>query len=269
MTHALTDSRTMLRRTLRRMLRYPSLTGFVIGIPLVLLLLFVYVFGGTLAAGLTGVTGGRQAYLTYLVPGILLITIAGVAQGTALSIAMDMAAGIIARFRTMAISRSAVLVGHVLGALIQSLVAVAIILGVALLLGFRPTAGPVQWLEVAGMVLLLGLAVTWLSVALGLKAKSVETASNTPMILMLLPFLGSGFVPTASLPAGLRWFAEYQPFTPVNETLRGLLTGTPVGNHGIVAVAWCVGIALVSYLWSVRLFKRFPRRARWLNAGAA
>jgi ABC-2 type transport system permease protein len=269
LTYALTDSRTMLRRTLRRMVRYPSMTVLVIGLPLVLMLLFVYVFGGTLGAGLGGVAGGRQAYLNYLVPGILTITIAGVAQGTAISIAMDMAAGIIARFRTMAISRSSVLAGHVLGALIQNVVAVVIILGVALLIGFRPTAGPLEWLGVAGMVLLLGLAVTWLSVALGLQAKSVETASNTPMLLMLLPFLGSGFVPTASLPVGLRWFAQYQPFTPVTETLRALLTGSPIGSHAIVAVAWCVAIALGSYLWAVRLFNRFPRKARWLNTGPA
>jgi ABC-2 type transport system permease protein len=267
LTYALTDSRTMLRRTLRRTVRYPSLTMFVIGIPLVLMLLFVYVFGGTLGAGLTGVTGGRQAYLNYLVPGILVITVAGVAQGTTISIAMDMAAGIIARFRTMAISRSSVLTGHVLAAMIQNLFAVVIIIGVALLIGFRPTAGPVQWLGAAGMVLLLGLAVTWLSVALGLQAKSVETASNTPMILMLLPFLGSGFVPAASLPVGLRWFAEYQPFTPVTETLRALLTGTPIGNHAIAAVAWCVAITFGSYLWAMRLFNRFPRKARWLNTG--
>jgi ABC-2 type transport system permease protein len=269
LTYALTDSRTMLRRTLRRMVRYPSMTVLVIGLPLVLMLLFVYVFGGTLGAGLGGVSGGREAYLNYLVPGILTITIAGVAQGTAISIAMDMAAGIIARFRTMAISRSSVLTGHVLGALIQNVFAVVIILAVALLIGFRPSAGPLGWLGVAGMVLLLGLAVTWLSVAMGLKAKSVETASNTPMILMLLPFLGSGFVPTASLPAGLRWFAEYQPFTPVTETLRALLAGAPVGHHAIEAVAWCVAIALGSYLWAVRLFNRFPRKARWLNTGPA
>lgn len=269
LTYALTDSRTMLRRTLRRMLRYPSLTLFVIGIPLVLMLLFVYVFGGTLGAGLTGVTGDRQAYLNYLVPGILMITTAGVAQGTAISIAMDMAAGIIARFRTMAVSRSSVLAGHVLAALIQNLIAVVVILAVALLLGFRPTAGTVQWLGVAGIVLLVGLAVTWLSVALGLQAKSVETASNTPMILMLLPFLGSGFVPTASLPVGLRWFAQYQPFTPITETLRGLLTGTPIGYHAIEAVAWSLAIAISSYLWAVRLFNRFPRKARWLNTGPA
>jgi ABC-2 type transport system permease protein len=258
LTYALSDSRTMLRRTLRRMVRYPSLTLFVVGIPLVLMLLFVYVFGGTLGAGLTGVTGDRHAYLNYLVPGILVITIAGVAQGTTISIAMDMAAGIIARFRTMAISRSSVLAGHVLAALIQNVVAIVVILAVALLIGFRPTAGPLGWLGVAGMVLLLGLAVTWLSVALGLKAKSVETASNTPMILMLLPFLGSGFVPTASLPAGLRWFAEYQPFTPVTETLRGLLTGTRIGDDLVITLAWCVGVAVLSYAWSRRLYEREP-----------
>jgi ABC-2 type transport system permease protein len=222
----------------------------------VLLLLFVYVFGGTLGAGLGG---GRSAYLNYLAPGILLITVATAVQGTAITVAMDMTEGIVARFRTMAIARGSVITGHVLGSLIQAVVAVAVVLGVALLIGYRPEAGPLGWLGVVGLVTLVAFALTWLAVALGLAAKSVETASNTPMFLILLPFLGSGFVPTSSMPAGLRWFTEYQPFTPVNETLRALLTGTPVGHHGIAAVAWCAGTALVSYLWARRLYARPPR----------
>ena len=164
----LADSATMLRRNLRRMRRYPSLTFFIAGIPVVLLLLFVYVFGGTLGAGLGGVAGGRDAYVAYVVPGILLITVAGAAQGTAISVAMDMTEGIIARFRTMAIARASVLTGHVVGSVIQTMLALAIVVVVAVLIGFRPTTGPVEWLAAAGLLALTALAVTWLSVALGM-----------------------------------------------------------------------------------------------------
>ena len=151
---------------------------------------------------------------------------ASVAQGTAISVAMDMTEGIIARFRTMAISRASVLTGHVLGALVQTMLSLAVVIGVALLVGFAPTAGPLDWIAAAGLLAMTTLALTWLTVALGMVSKSVETASNLPMFLLLLPFLGSGFVPTDSMPAGLRWFAENQPFTPIMETLRGLLLGT-------------------------------------------
>lgn len=259
---AFADSGTMLRRVLRRMRRYPSLTLFVAGIPVVLMLLFVYVFGGTLGAGLPGATAtqGREAYIAYVVPAILLMAVAGAGQGTAISVAMDMTAGIIARFRTMAIARSAVLAGHVLGSVVQSLLAVLIVLVVAVLIGFRPTTGPAEWLAAAGLVVLVALAMGWLTVGMGLVSDSVETASNIPMILSLLPFLGSGFVPTASMPEPLRWFAEHQPFTPMNEALRALLLGTPMGNSLVVAVAWCVGISVLGYVWSTRLYERLPAR---------
>ena len=167
-----------------------------------------------------------SGYLNYVTPGILLMTIAATVQGTAIVVAMDMTGGIIDRFRTMAIARAAVLTGHVLASLIQTLGSIAVVLGVAIALGFRPTADPLDWLAAIGLLALFAFALIWLATALGLAAKSVETASNTPMILTLLPFLGSGFVPTATMPAGLRQFATYQPFTPVTETLRGLLTGT-------------------------------------------
>ena len=260
LTYTLTDWSTMLRRQMRHMIRYPSLTVMLVGMPVVFLLLFVYVFGGTLGAGLGGVAGGRSAYLEYVVPGILLMTIAGGAQGTAISVAMDMTEGIIARFRTMAISRASVLVGHVVGSLIQTMISMVVVLGVALLIGFRPSAGPPGWIAAIGLLVLTTFAVTWLSVAFGMVSKSVETASNIPMLLMLLPFLGSGFVPTDSMPAGIRWFAEYQPFTPIMETLRGLLMGTPIGNSGILAVAWCMAITLFGFVWSVRLYERNPLR---------
>ena len=264
------DSATMLRRNLLHLRRYPSMTVLVLGMPLVFLLLFVYVFGGTLGSGLptaaTHITGtystggGRAAYANYVAPAIILLTAAAVAQGTAISVASDMTEGIIARFRTMAIAPSSVLTGHVLGSLIQAALSMAVVTGVAIGVGFRPTATPLEWLAAAGLLLLVALAFTWLTVALGLAAKSVETASNSPMFLLLLPFLGSGFVPTASMPAGLRWFAQYQPFTPITETLRGLLLGTGIGAQAWLAAAWCVALAAAGYLWAKALYRRRPSR---------
>ena len=260
LSYAVSDSATMVRRQVRHLLRYPGLSLFLVGMPIIFLLLFVYVFGGTLGAGLGGPSGGRAEYANYLTPGIILMALASVAQGTAISVAMDMTEGIVARFRTMAIARVSVLTGHVLGSLLQALLIVAVTVGVALLVGFRPTAAPVEWLAVAGIVVMVGFTLTWLSVALGLVTKSVETASNLPMPLVLLPFLSSGFVPTDSMPTGLRWFAEHQPFTPIIETIRGLLLGTAIGTSAVLAIAWCAGIALASYLWGKRLYNRDPIR---------
>jgi ABC-2 type transport system permease protein len=260
LAYTVTDSATMLRRNLKHQLRYPSVTLMLVGMPIVFLLLFVYVFGGQLGDGLgTHPHGDRTAYLTYLVPGILILTVASAALGTALSVATDMTEGIIDRFRTMAIARGAVLTGHVVGSLIQTLIGLSIVLGVALGIGYRPTAGPLGWLAAAGVLLLFALSLVCLAAALGLAAKSVETASNSPMFLTLLPLLSSGFVPTSTMPNGLRQFAEYQPYTPVTQSVRGLLTGTPTASHAIAAIAWSVGIAAVSYLWAVRLYNR--RRA--------
>ena len=258
LAYALRDSATMLRRNLLRMRRYPVLTFTVAAVPVVLLLLFVYVFGDTLGAGLGGASGNRADYLTYVAPGIFLLAVAGSTQGTAILVAMDMKEGIIARFRTMAIARASVLTGHVVGSMIQTLLGLAIVVGVALLVGLRPSATPAEWVAAAGLLVIVILALTWLSVALGLVAKTVEGASNLPMPLLLLPFLGSGFVPTEGMPVGLRWFAEYQPFTPIIETLRGLLFGTPIGNSGIIAVAWCAAITLAGYLWAKKLYSRDP-----------
>jgi ABC-2 type transport system permease protein len=260
LAYTVADSATMLRRNLKHQLRYPSVTVMLVGMPIVFLLLFVYVFGGQLGAGLgTHPHGNRTAYLTYVVPGILIMTVASAALGTALSIAMDMTEGIIDRFRTMAIARGAVLTGHVVGSLIQTIIGLAIVLGVALAIGYRPTASPVAWVAAAGVLLLFALALVCLSAALGLAAKSVETASNTPMFLTLLPLLSSGFVPTDTMPDGVRQFAQYQPYTPVTQTVRGLLTGAHTGSPAIAAIAWSLGVAIVSYLWAVRLYDR--RRA--------
>jgi ABC-2 type transport system permease protein len=263
-SHALVHARIMLRRSLRHMQRYPSLTLMVTLMPLVFLLLFVYVFGGTLGSGLSGGSGavhggGRSAYANYVAPAIILLAVAAAAQGTAIAVAQDMTEGIIARFRTMAVARSSVLTGHVAGATIQTLIGVVVVTAAAIAVGFRPHANAAEWLAAFGVVLLLTFAVTWLCVGLGLSAKSVETASNSPMFLILLPFLGSGFVPTASLPTAIRWFAEYEPFTPVNETLRGLLTGTRIGDNLVITIAWCVATAVLSYGWSRRLYEREPK----------
>ncbi len=259
--YVIQDSATMLRRNFRHMVRYPSVSLLVIGIPVILLLLFVYVFGGTLGDGLGTAATGRDAYVDYVTPAIVLIAIAGAAQGTAISAAMDMHEGIIARFRTMGIARASVLVGHVLGSTLQTMGGLVVVFGVAVLVGFRPDASVVEWVAAGGLLLMITLAITWLSVALGLAPKSVEAASNLPMPLILLPFLSSGFVPVESMPAGLRWFAEWQPFTPFIETLRGLLMGAAIGRSAVLSVVWCSAIGVVGYLWAMKLYERGPTRS--------
>jgi ABC-2 type transport system permease protein len=258
LAYTLNDSRVMLRRNLKHQLRYPSLTVMLVAMPIVFLLLFVYVFGGQLGAGL-GPHDGRHAYLDYVLPGVLLITVGSAVQGTAIMVASDMTGGIIDRFRTMAIARASVLTGHVIGSLIQTVLAIGVLIGVAFGLGFHSNQGPLRWLAAMGILLLFAFALIWLAVALGLAAKSVETASNTPMFLMLLPLLGSGFVPTRTMPVGLRQFAEYQPSTPVADAVRGLISGGASGDHALVAVAWSIGVAVLSYLWAIRVYNH--RRA--------
>ena len=257
LTLAVRDSSTMVRRQVKRLLRYPAMTVQLVVTPVVLLLVFVYVLGGALGDGLGGgLGGGRDAYVDYIVPGILLMAAATAATGTAVMVATDMTEGIVARFRTMRISRGSIFTGHVVGSVIQQLVGMAVLVGVALAIGFRPDATAVEWLAAAGLLTLFVVAVTWLAVALGLRASTPESASNAPMPLVLLPFLGSGFVPTDSMPTVLRWFADYQPFTPVMETVRGLLLGTPIGNNAAIATAWCTGIGVLSYLWAKRTFDK-------------
>jgi ABC-2 type transport system permease protein len=259
MSYALTDTATMVRRDLRRMVRYPSMTVLLIGMPVVFLLLFVYVFGGTLGAGIGG-GGGRAEYVNYVTPTIILMTITSAVQGTSISVAMDMTEGIVDRFRTMAIARVSVLTGHVVGSLVQTMLGIAAVIGVALLIGFRPSAGIGDWLALVGVLVLMAFAFIWLAVAFGLASRTVESSSNVGMPLLLLPFLGSGFVPVDSMPTVLRWFAEFQPFTPLIDTIRGLLTGTPLGSSPVIAIGWCVAIALVGYLWSKKLFNRESTR---------
>ncbi|MEU6861118.1 ABC transporter permease [Glycomyces sp. NPDC046736] len=255
--YSVSDTSTMLRRQLKHMLRYPSLTVMLVGMPVVFLLLFVFVFGGTLGDGLGGPTGGRDAYLTYLTPGMVLMAIVAAVQGTSISVAMDMTQGIIDRFRTMSIARVSVLTGHVIASVLQSLLSVAVLLLVAFALGFRAETGPLGWLGLAGVLLLIAFGLAWLTVGLGMTAKSVEEASNTPMPLLLLPFLGSAFVPTESMPTAMRYFADYQPFTPFIEVVRALLSGTEVGTADLVlTVAWALAFALLGYVVAKKRFNK-------------
>ena len=258
--YAMRDSATMMRRDFRHAIRYPMPTIGGLMVPVFLLLLFVGVFGNTLRAGLGAAapTGGR--YIDYLAPGILVMTAGASAAATAVNVCIDMNEGIIARFRTMAISRTSVLTGQVLGSLTRTLISGALVVGVALGLGFRPSATPLEWVAVAGMFAMLTLALTWLTIAFGLQTKTPAGANSLSLIPQFLPFISSAFVPTASMPVGVRWFAENQPFTPVINTIRGLLIGTPIGNNAIVAVAWCVGLTAAGYVWSRARYNRYVTR---------
>ncbi|AEE45203.1 ABC transporter permease [Cellulomonas fimi] len=260
------DVATMVGRSLLRAVRYPGLTVFLVLGPILMLVLFVYVFGGAFGAGVApGVepgADGRAAYLDYIAPSLLVLTVVGGATSVATSAAMDAAGGIMARFRTMPIAPGSVLSGQVVGFLLQALVAVALVLGAAVAMGYRPEADALDWLALLGVLSAVGLALNWLCVALGLNARSVETASNAPLILLILPFLGSGFVPVETMPTAVRWFAEHQPFTPIIETVRGLLAGGE-GLEGAVvvqALAWCAVLGVAGYVWARSLYRR-ERRA--------
>ena len=260
-SRAFADTAVMLRRALLRQRRYPTLIAFALGIPLVILVLFVFVFGGAFGAGVEqGVSVGaesRAAYLEYITPAVLLFAVAGAGQNIAIAIAMDATAGIMARFRTMSVSPAAVLAGPVLGSILQALLASAVVVLVAVALGYRPSAGPGDWLLLVAVTALTAAALSWLCLAMGLSARSVETASNTPMLFTLLPFLGSGFVPVETMPAGVRWFAEYQPFTPIIDTLRALLAGTgPDRTDALLAVGWCVALSVGGYAWARSAYRR-------------
>ncbi|MFI9549566.1 ABC transporter permease [Streptomyces sp. NPDC052016] len=251
----------MLRRNLLHARRYPSLTLNLLLTPVILLLLFVYVFGGVMSAGITGGPADRADYVAYLVPGILFLTAAMTTLGTAVSVANDMTEGIIARFRTMAISRTSVLIGHVIGSVIQTLTALVLVLGIGLAIGFRPDATPVEWVAAAGLLALFSLALTWLMVGVGLISPNAEGASNIAQPLVMLPFLSSAFVPVDAMPGWFGRFAEYQPFSPAIETLRGLLLGTGIGTaNAVLAVGWSLGLTVLGYLWSKARFNREPRR---------
>ena len=243
-----TDSAIMLRRNFKHTRRNPTAVFNAVLFPIVLLLMFVYVLGGAFNVGST--------YIDYATPGLMILAICYGLSATALAVNTDMTKGIISRFKVMDISRGAVLTGHVIASMLTSLIAVTAIVGVALLIGFRPSASVADWLGAVGIVALVCFAATWLTVALGLVAKTPESAGLATVPLIMLPFLSSAIVPTDTMGPGVRQFAEYQPFTPIIETLRGLLTGHPTAGHTIAALAWCAGIALVGYLWALATFKR-------------
>ncbi|SFL55738.1 ABC transporter permease [Streptomyces pini] len=254
---AVRDSSTMVRRNLLHVRRYPSLTLNLLLTPIVLLLLFVYVFGEVMSAGIGG--ADRSAYLAYLLPGLLLMTIGSTVVGTAVSVSMDMTEGIIARFRTMAIHRGSVLIGHVIGSVLQSVASVVLVGTVAVAIGFRSAnATALEWLAAFGLVALVALALTWIAVGMGMVSPNAEAASNNALPLIVLPLISSAFVPLDAMPGWFRPIAEYQPFTPAIETLRGLLLGTEIGHNGPLAVAWCLVLAALGHLWSKSLFDRDP-----------
>ncbi len=259
LSFAARDSATMLRRNLRYSVRYPSTIIVALAIPALLLLLFVGVFGGALGVGVAAAPSGGK-YIDYVVPGILLMSVGYGASSTTLAVNRDMTEGIIARLRTMAISRSSVLTGHVIAALIRTMASCVLLVAVGLLMGYRSSADAGRWLAAAGLVALLTFALSWLSVAIGLAAPTADGTTGFLLIVQVLPFVSSAFVPTGSMSVGVRWFAHNQPFTPVIDTLRGLLTGAPIGHSGWIAVAWCVGLAVLGFLWAGALFRRAAAR---------
>ena len=246
---ALHDTGVLFGRSMRHILRSPDTIITVLIMPIMFMLLFVYVFGGAIQAG----TGN---YVNYLLPGILLIAIASGIAYTAFRLFTDRQKGLFARFHSMPVARSSVLWAHVLTSLISNSISVVVIILVALVMGFRPGASVLEWLEVAGILLLFMLALTWLAVIPGLTAKSVEGASAFSYPLIFLPFISSAFVPTATMPAVVRVFAENQPVTSIVDTVRSLLNSEPVGNEIWIALAWCVGITVVSYFFAMRAYKR-------------
>ncbi|MYX94327.1 ABC transporter permease [Streptomyces sp. SID486] len=257
---AVRDSSTMLRRNLLHARRYPSLTLNLLLTPVMLLLLFVYVFGDTMSAGIGGGAPDRSEYIAYIVPGLLLMTIGSTVVGTAVSVSNDMTEGIIARFRTMAIHRGSVLVGHVLGSVLQSVLSVVLVGLVAVAIGFRSADATVlEWFAAFGLLVLFATALTWVAVGMGLISPNAEAASNNAMPMILLPLLSSAFVPVHAMPGWIRPVAEYQPFSPAIETLRGLLLGSGIGHNGWLAVAWCLGLAVLGYFWSASTFHRDPK----------
>jgi ABC-2 type transport system permease protein len=259
LTLAIRDATTMIGRELKHTQRFPLLLVGTIMVPVVMLLLFDYILGGPIGNGLGSAAHGAP-YVDFLVPGILLMTVAASCGPTAINVNTDMTGGIIDRIRTMAVTRGALLAGHVGGSVVRTLAATILVTGVALLVGFRPKASVLDWFAVVGIVAAFSFALAWLSAAIGLVTKSVAGANGSTLPLQfLLPFLSSTFVPADSMPAGVRWFAAHQPFTPVVESLRALLTGAPVGSTAYLALAWCAAIAVAGYLWAQVAFRRGTR----------
>jgi ABC-2 type transport system permease protein len=262
LSHTLGDSTTMLRRDLLRSVRNPMMTLSGLMTPIIMLALFNYVFGGAIGSGIGASLGMSHggAYINYLAPAIIIMTVGSGCASTAVNLVTDLNEGIVTRFRTMAIARASVLNGQVLGSMIRTVVSAVLVTGVAFLMGFRPTADLVAWIKVFGMVALFALALTWMGVLFGLVGKTPAGANSLAQLFqLLLPFTSSAFVPTASMSGAVRWFADNQPFTVVINTLRGLLFGTPIGGHNaMLAIAWCIGIALFGYVCARAAYNRGP-----------
>jgi ABC-2 type transport system permease protein len=244
----LNNAAVMSQRTMRHIIRNLDTLITSIILPVIILLMFVFVFGGAINTG--------TEYINYVVPGILLLCAGFGSSSTAVAICTDMLGGIIDRFRSLPIASSSVLTGHVVASLVRNLISTTVVVLVAVVIGFRPTAGPLAWLAALGILMLFVLAISWLSVVLGLIANSTDAASGFSFFMMFLPYISSAFVPTDTMPRFLHVFAEHQPVTPVIETLRGLLLGTPIGNSAWLAIAWCGGIALVSFAAARAIFNR-------------
>ncbi|MDQ2959963.1 MAG: ABC transporter permease [Candidatus Dormibacteraeota bacterium] len=248
-THFFGDTGVLLRRSLRHITRSLDTIITTTIMPIAFMLLFVYVLGGAIKSG-------SDSYVSYLLPGILVITIASGISYTAFRLFLDMKSGIFERFQSMPIARSSVLWAHVLTSLVANLISLVVVVLVAFLMGFRSGAGVPAWLAVAGILILFTLALTWMAVIPGLAAKSADGASAFAYPLILLPFISSAFVPTATMPGPVRAFAENQPVTSIVNTVRDLFTQRPVGTDIWVALAWCVGILVVAYLFAMVIYRR-------------
>jgi len=243
------DTTVLTGRSLRHILRSPDTIITTAVTPVALMLLFVYVFGGAIDTG-------SESYLNFMLPGILLITIASGIAYTSYRLFMDMQGGIFERFQSMPIARSSALWAHVLTSLVANLISLAIVIGIALLMGFRTGASVLAWLAVAGILILFTLALTWVAVIAGLSAKTVDGAGAFAYPLIFLPFISSAFVPTDTMPGPVEWFAENQPVTSIVDTIRALFAQQPVGNDIWIALAWCVGILIVAYAASTAIYRR-------------
>jgi ABC-2 type transport system permease protein len=248
-THFISDTAVLTGRSLKHITRSIDTIITTAVIPIAFMLLFVFVFGGA-------IRHGSGSYVSYLLPGILLITVASGISYTAYRLFLDMKSGIFERFQSMPIARSSVLWAHVLTSMVANLVSVVVVVLVALLIGFRSGANPLAWLAVAGIVIVFTLALTWLAVIPGLTAKSVDGASAFSYPLIFLPFISSAFVPTASMPGAVRVFAEYQPVTSIVNTIRDLFAGQPTGSDIWIALAWLVGILVVAYVLAIAAYRR-------------
>lgn len=247
-TNDFSDMNVMLGRSMRHIFRSVDTIMTVTISPIAIMLLFVYILGGAIQTG-------TDNYVNYLLPGILLMTIANGIGYMSYRLLLDKQQGIFERFHSMPIARSAALWGHVLTSLVSNAISVVVIILVALMMGFRSSAGVLSWLAVIGILALYTLALTWIAAIAGLSAKSVDSAGAFAFVIHLLPFISSAFVPTESMPSGVRAFAENQPVTSIVDAIRDLLSGQPVGNDIWVALAWCIGIMLVAYVFAMRVYK--------------